>query len=129
MNEPTWLTKEVMLAVQEELLSRFGGPAGVREESLLDSALGRPKQWFQYETPNLFQLAASYAHGIISNHPFADGNKRAGFMAAYIFLGINGKELIASEEHTVLETMALAAGTSSLSDYAEWLERSSTNSG
>ena len=113
-----------MVVVQEELLARFGGMAGIRDEGLLQSALGRPLHRFAYEDPTVFELAASYAHGIVKNHPFMDGNKRAGFMAAYIFLGANGLDLDASEEAAVLETLKLAAGEGTEADFAKWLERS-----
>jgi death-on-curing protein len=70
-------------------------------------------------------MAASYSHGIVKNHPFLDGNKRTGFMSAYIFLGVNGWSLEAPEEEAVLETLALAAGETSEEAYAIWLERNS----
>lgn len=124
MKEPVWLNREIILAIQGELLSRFGGLDGIRDSGLLDSALGRPLQRFHYEKPDLFDLAASYAHGIVKNHPFLDGNKRAGFMAAYTFLGANGQQLQAPEEQAVLQTLALAAGETSAEQYAEWLRQS-----
>jgi death-on-curing protein len=125
MNEPTWISKEVLLAVHSELLNRFGGLSGTRDEGLLDSALNRPKHLFSYGRPTLFEMAAAYSHGIVKNHPFLDGNKRTGFMSAYIFLGVNGWSLQASEEEAVLETLALAAGETSEEAYAAWLERTS----
>jgi death-on-curing protein len=124
MKEPRWISLEVILAVQDELLARFGGLAGLRDEGLLESALNRPQHLFAYETPSLFDLAAAYALGIVKNHPFLDGNKRAGFMAAYIFLGANGYNLIASEEEAVLQTLALAAGEIDQNAYAIWLKAS-----
>ena len=124
MKEPVWLNREIMLAIQGELLARFGGLDGIRDGGLLDSALGRPLQQFHYEKPDLFDLAATYAHGIVKNHPFLDGNKRAGFMAAYTFLGVNGQQLEAPEEHAVLQTLALAAGEIDADAYAEWLRHS-----
>jgi death-on-curing protein len=125
MNEPAWITKPILLSVHGELLNRFGGLAGIRDEGLLDSALNRPLHLFNYGSPTIFQMAASYSHGIVKNHPFLDGNKRTGFMAAYIFLGVNGWFLEATEEEAVLETLALAAGESSEEAYAAWLERNS----
>jgi death-on-curing protein len=124
MREPFWLTREIVIAIQGELLARFGGLGGLRDEGLLESALARPVQLFPYGTPSTFQLAASYAHGIVKNHPFLDGNKRAGFVAAYTFLGINGFRLEAPEEDAVLQTLALAAGEQDADGYAAWLERS-----
>lgn len=124
MKEPFWLSREIVLAIQDELLARFGGLNGLRDDGLLESALNRPLQLFHYGTPNLFNLAASYAHGIVKNHPFLDGNKRAGFMAAYTFLGINGFRLEAPEEEAVLQTLALAAGELDADGYAAWLKHS-----
>jgi death on curing protein len=126
MNEPFWLTKELILSIQEQLLVRFGGLPGLRDEGLLDSALARPLQLFHYGDPTPFTLGAAYAHGLVKNHPFLDGNKRIGFMAAYTFLGVNGWRLEAPEEEAVLQTLALAAGDIGAEDYAAWLERSCT---
>lgn len=122
MNEPFWLTRTVIDATHQELLTRFGGLSGVRDEGLLESALARPEHLFAYGQPSLFELAAAYAHGIVKNHPFLDGNKRAGFMAAYIFLGANGESFSAPEEDVVMQTLALAAGESTEADYAQWLK-------
>lgn len=124
MNEPIWLTREIILAIQEQLLARFGGLAGLRDEGWLDSALGRPLQRYHCEKPDLFDLAASYAHGLVKNHPFLDGNKRIGFMAAYTFLGVNGEFIQAPEEQAVLQTLALAAGEIDADGYAAWLRKS-----
>lgn len=126
MKEPVWLPREIFLAIQAELLARFGGLEGIRDEGLLDSALNRPLQRFHYESPDLFDLAACYAHGIVKNHPFLDGNKRVALMAAYTFLGVNGYHLEAPEEHAVLHTLALAAGEidADADAYSVWLRQS-----
>ena len=126
MNEPHWLNRSVIIAIQGELLARFGGLEGIRDEGLMDSALSRPHQSIHYGQPDLFDLAATYAHGLVKNHPFLDGNKRIGFMAAYTFLAINGKQLEAPEEEAVLQTLALAAGETGAEEYAAWLRRSCT---
>jgi death-on-curing protein len=125
MNEPVWITREDCLAYHESLLERFGGLSGIRDESLLDSAINRPKHLFAYGKPSVFQMAASYAHGIVKNHPFLDGNKRAGFIAAALFIETNGYRFQAPEEEAVFETLALAAGETSEEAYAIWLERNS----
>ena len=124
MSEPFWLAREAVLAIQGELLARFGGLAGIRDEGLLDSALNRPLHLFHYGKPSLFDLAAAYAEGIVKNHPFLDGNKRAGFMAAYTFLGINGQQLEAPEEEAVLQTLALAADAIGAAGFSAWLSKS-----
>ena len=127
MSEPNWVGREVLLAIQGELLNRFGGLAGVRDEGLLDSAINKPKNLHAYGKPTVFELAASYATGLVKNHPFLDGNKRIGFMAAYVFLGANRWHLQATEEEAVLETLALAAGESTEADYAAWLAKNSVS--
>ena len=124
MSEPVWITQEVAVAIQRELLARFGGLDGIRDEGLLDSALNRPLQLFHYGDPSLFELAAAYAEGIVKNHPFFDGNKRAGFMAAYTFLAANGWQLEAPEEEAVLQTLALAASAIGAEEYSAWLAKS-----
>ena len=124
MKTPVWLERDVVFAIQGELLARFGGLNGVRDEGLLESALARPLQMFRYGKPGIFDLAASYAHGIVKNPPFLDGNKRVGFIAAYTFLGINGYQLEAPEENAALQTIALAAGEVDADGYAAWLKQS-----
>ena len=121
MNEPVWIAREVVLATQAALLERFGGLPGLRDEGLLDSALHRPHQLLAYGQPNLYELAAAYAAGIVRNHPFLDGNKRIGFMIAYIFLEANGLRFAASEEDVALQTLALAAGEIEDAAFAVWL--------
>jgi death-on-curing protein len=95
---------------------------GIRDEGLLDSALNRPLQLFHYENPTLFELAAAYAHGIVKNHPFLDGNKRSGFTVAGLFLEFNGFKLQATETEAVLQTVALAASELDVQAFATWLE-------
>ena len=124
MKEPLWLSRNVMLSTHAELLSRFGGLSGIRDEGLLDSAMNRPRHLLAYGQPDLFELAAEYTFGIVKNHPFLDGNKRTGFMAAYIFLGANDMEFTAPEEEAVLQTLALAAGEIGKKEYAAWLKKS-----
>ncbi len=119
------MIKEVVLAAHEEMLAMFGGPVGMRDEGLLESALHRPQQLFSYGEPTLFELAAAYAVGIVKNHPFLDGNKRSGFLTAYIFLEANGISFSAPEEEVVVQTVALAAGEIGVAEYAAWLTSNS----
>ena len=127
MKEPVWIDATDVHAFHLEMLSMFGGLAGVRDEGLLDSALTRPQHLFAYEKIELFDLAAAYALGIIKNHPFLDGNKRAGFMTAALFLEVNGLRFEAPEEEVVLQTLALAAGEIDQAAYATWLKASCTD--
>jgi death-on-curing protein len=125
MKEPQWLLRETVLALQERLLSEFGGLRGLRDAGLLDSALARPHQLFVYGKPTKFELGAAYAYGLIRNHPFLDGNKRIGFTAAVTFLELNGCHFTASEGDAVLITLALAAGELDEAGYAAWLRENS----
>lgn len=122
MKEPVWVLREVVFSAHNQSLVRFGGSAGLRDEGLLDSALGKPVNLFAYGQPTIFELAASYAFGLVKNHPFIDGNKRAGFIVALTFLLINGWRLEVSEVDATLRTLALAAGEMSEADYAAWLQ-------
>jgi death-on-curing protein len=123
---PNWLAKRTVIAIHEELLANFGGLAGVRDEALLDSALARPEHLFNYGKPTLFDLAASYAYGIISNHPLLDGNKRTGFTTAAVFLEDNEIRLTATEADAVAATLALASKTMTEPEYAAWLKANSS---
>jgi death-on-curing protein len=129
VNEPAWVDREDCLAMHEKLLDRFGGLKGIRDEGLLDSALNKPKHQYSYGSPSIFQMAAAYALGIVKNHPFLDGNKRTGFIAAALFIESNGFSFQATEEEAVLQTLALAAGETSEADYADWMERNSVQAG
>ena len=122
MNEPVWLNRDDCLGIHEMMMSQHGGLAGVRDEGLLLSALAKPQNRFAYGSQSLTEMAASYATGIVLNHPFLDGNKRTGFMMAATFLEINGWPFTATEESVVQQTVALASGTLSESGYADWLK-------
>ncbi len=128
MKEPVWVLRETVLALQEELLSQFGGSAGIREEHLLDSALARPQHLLAYGKPSIFDLAASYGFGLMKNHPFVDGNKRIGFTVAVLFLEINGYRFRATEANAVVRTLALAAGEMSEAAYDGWLKANAKRS-
>ena len=119
------MLREVVFLAHEQSLARFGGSAGLRDEGLLDSALGKPVNLFAYGQPTIFELAGSYAFGLVKNHPFIDGNKRSGFVVALTFLQINGWRLEASEVDATLRTLALAAGEMSEAAYADWLKANS----
>jgi death-on-curing protein len=125
VKEPVWVHGEECFAIHEMVLAQYGGLAGVRDEGLLASALDKPKNLFSYAKPNHFEMAASYAAGIIGNHPFLDGNKRTGFLIAAVFLEVNGWELTAAEESVVEMTLGLASGKLTERDYAAWFERNS----
>ena len=125
MKEPVWVRRDVVLAFHDRLLAEHGGSAGIRDEGLLDSALGKPQNLFAYGKPSLFDLAGSYGFGLVKNHPFIDGNKRIGFATASLFLDLNGCCFAATEVDVVLRTLALAAGEMTEAAYADWLKANS----
>jgi death on curing protein len=125
VNEPVWIRQDVVLAMHDEALALHGGPGGVRDLGLLESALGRPKNLFAYseEPVSLARLAAAYAKGIVANHPFVDGNKRTAFTVSVTFLKLNGLELTATKEDRVMVFWKLAAGEITEPALAAWFER------
>lgn len=124
MATPRWVPRLVLDAVHLDQLREHGGLPGIRDENALEAALARPQQKHHYEPDSdLATLAAAYAFGLARTHPFNDGNKRTAFLAAMIFLGLNGKDLDATEEEVVQMVTALAAGSLSEASLAEWLRR------
>lgn len=112
----------VVDAAHLDQLREHGGLTGVRNENGLEAALARPQQKRHYEPDaDLATLAAAYAFGLAKAHAFNDGNKRAAFLTAVIFLGLNGKDLDATEAEVVQAMTALAAGSLSESDMAAWI--------
>ncbi|MDP2770997.1 MAG: type II toxin-antitoxin system death-on-curing family toxin [Giesbergeria sp.] len=123
MSTWVWIQREVIVAIHEMQLAEHGGLDGVRDAGLLDSALGRPKNLALYGTPDVAALAAAYGWGISRNHPFLDGNKRTGFVAAELFLGLNGYALTADDAQCVITMLSLAAGDLAEDDFAAWLRQ------
>lgn len=125
--EPRWLSRAVIVTIHAEQIEAHGGLPGIRDESALESALGRPRHKWIYERTATPALAASYAWAIARNHPFNDGNKRIAFLAANAFLGLNGWSLTVDDAEVIKTFLALAAGTidePSLAGWVtEWVER------
>jgi death on curing protein len=119
MSELQWLDVNIMLDVHAEQLALFGGPDGVRDLGLLESALARPMNKFADGEADVAVLAAAYAYGIAKNHPFVDGNKRAAFASIIVFLGLNSIDFVVAPEEATVVILALAAGEVS----EEWLAR------
>ena len=123
MTEPKWLTAELVEALHVECLGLFGGPSGLRDAGLLQSALDRPCNLYAYsDDPSLFEMAAAYCAGILRNHPFIDGNKRSALLAARAFLFLNGYLLEASEADEVVTIVGAAAGEIEEAALAAWIE-------
>ncbi len=122
MSAPVWIDERDALALHDRLLALDGGPAGVRDEGLLKSALARPKQLYAYgNSPDTVELATAYTACILRNHPFIDGNKRTGFIIGALFLEMNGYRLTASEEDAAQAVLGLAAGTLDENAFAAWM--------
>jgi death-on-curing protein len=119
----TWIERELALAIHERQLAEHGGASGVRDETLLESALARPQQRHAYAEPppDLAALAASLAHGLACNHLFVDGNKRTAHVCYRTFLLLNGMDLMASDEEKYVAMLSLAAGEFGEDDFAAWL--------
>jgi death on curing protein len=121
MNEPFWLTVAMIVAIHDEQLAIHGGSAGLRDQSLLESALDRPRNKWAYEQAALPELAAAYGYGIARNHPFIDGNKRTALLAIYTFLGVNDVDFVVPEADAAAMILSLAAGEVSEESLARWI--------
>ncbi len=118
-----WISKRLALAIHDRQLAEHGGSIGVRDETLLDSAIARPQQLFAYgdPPPDLAALSASLAYGLARNHPFIDGNKRTAAVACETFIRLNSARLQADDIELYPVYLALAEGSISETGFAEWL--------
>jgi death on curing protein len=122
VKEPVWIDERDVLILHDRLLALDGGSSGVRSKALLGSALARPKQILAYgDSPDILDMAAAYTVGIVSNHPFVDGNKRTGFVVGVLFLEMNGYDFTAPEEEATQMILGLAAGTLKEAAFTAWL--------
>jgi len=124
MDELIWVEKPEVLVAHSRQLAEHGGSDGIRDESLLDSALAKPRNVFAYEdSATLPRLAASYAFGIARNHAFVDGNKRTALIVSEGFLRFNGLKVVAPPEEKYLTFLRLAEGSLSEEEMAAWFTR------
>ncbi len=121
MKDFVWVAEAVVLALHEEQLAEHGGAIGLRDLGLLQSALARPQHVATYGTPDVAALAAAYGYGIVRNHPFVDGNKRAAFTVTELFLTLNGYELGADDPSCVMTMLRLAEGSVVEVEFADWI--------
>jgi death-on-curing protein len=121
MNEPEWLDLDLVLDFHAEQLALFGGADGIRDRGLLESALARPINKFAYGETNIAALAAAYGFGIARNHAFVDGNKRTALASMFVFLGLNGIDLDATQEEATAIVLGLAAGEIPEEVLANWI--------
>jgi death on curing protein len=123
--EPVWVTVELTRAIHERQLAEHGGGSGIRDEGLLQSALGRPQQLLNYggAEVDLAALAAAYAFGIARNHPFVDGNKRTAYVVCRTFLVLNGWDMVGLLADRYPVFLGLAEGSVDEATLADWLRR------
>jgi len=118
-----WMERPLIVAIHERQIAEHGGSSGVRDEGLLESALARPQQAHAYgdPPPDLADLAATLAYGLVRKHPFVDGNKRTAYVACRTFLVLNGADIVATTEDKYLTMLALAEGRLTAEQFAAWL--------
>lgn len=110
MTEYKWLSREAIEIMHEEQLAEHGGLPSLKDENALEAALARPLHKAAYGENDVFALAAAYLYGLVRNHPFSDGNKRTGYLAAFTFLYINGYLIEADDGMIVALVLGVAAG-------------------
>jgi death-on-curing protein len=123
--DPVFLQVEEVLILHQRQLERFGGAHGLRDRGLLESAVAQPQASFGgvYVHEDLFAMAAAYLFHLASNHPFVDGNKRVGLLAATTFLSLNGLTILHGSEALYELTMQVARGDVDKQTVARELER------
>ncbi|CAN7506419.1 type II toxin-antitoxin system death-on-curing family toxin [Bosea sp. LjRoot9] len=121
MSEPLWLSVELIRDIHAEQLAIYGGPEGIRDLGLLESALARPINRFAYGETDMAALAAAYAFGLARNHPFVDGNKRAAFLAMMTFLRLNGIPFAPADALAAAAILALAASEVDEEGLTRWI--------
>lgn len=118
--EPIWLDAEIALAIHDRQIAEHGGPSGIRDHGLLESALAKPVNKWSYGEDDLCALAAAYAFGVARNHPFTDGNKRTAWVLARTFLVLNDCQLAFDREEAITTVQTLAAGELPEEELALW---------
>jgi death on curing protein len=123
MDAPIWVHDEVVRAIHKRQIAEHGGRAGIRDDGLLTSALSRPRNVLAYggDEIDMAALAAAYAFGIASNHPFVDGNRRVAYVVCRTFLRLNGADFEASAEEKYRTFVLLASGGIRERELAEWV--------
>ena len=120
--EPVWVPRSLLDAMHAALVEQYGGSHGVHDEQLVESALARPRNLFAYApASDTAALAASLCFGLAKNHGFRDGNKRTAFVAAAVFLRLNGKRLVVPEPEAVAAMVYVATDAWNEERLAEWI--------
>jgi death-on-curing protein len=123
VNEPKWVSLRAVILLQSKLIEEFGGSYGIRDKSLIESALARPIDLFHYEKASIIRLAAAYAFGLCKNHGFIDGNKRIAIVAMRVFLRRNQVDFISTEAEATKAFQELASGELTEEAFSRWLTK------
>lgn len=121
MSNWRWIDKRTLILLHDESLAEHGGASGLRDETMLQSALARPLNLLSYGSPDVADLAAAYGLGLAKNHPFIDGNKRAAFLSIGLVLALNGQRLVAAQAEATLVMFDVAASGMDESSFAGWI--------
>jgi death-on-curing protein len=122
LNEPIWLDLQGVIDMHAEQLALFGGPAGIRDMGLLESAINRPVNQWHYGEADFARLAAAYAFGLARNHAFVDGNERIAFQAMMVFLRVNEVAFAPKPPEATAIILDLAAGEVEEEGLARWIK-------
>ena len=127
MKEPVWVPREAILVLHAQSLARYGGLSGIRDQGLFEAASARARQVFTYDPEaDIATLAAAYAGAFMRNHPFVDGNKRAGTAACLTFLRLNGLRLDVTDDALTEKALGLASRALSEDAFADWIRTNVT---
>lgn len=123
MDDYIFLTTEEALEIHKHQIKMYGGMDGLRDAGLLDSALHQASAmaFGEYLHQDLAEMAAAYLFSVVKNHPFFDGNKRAGAAIAYVFLNLNGYRIVTAEEEFEKLVLSVADGTCQKAAVAEFV--------
>jgi death-on-curing protein len=118
-----WLSVEGVQAIHADLIARYGGSVGLRDQNLLASAIARPIHLHTYEPETtVARLTASLGWELVKNHAFVDGNKRIALAAMVTFLELNGHEPGCSEAEETYMVLRAAASEIDVEEWNDWLE-------
>lgn len=120
-----FLTLAEVLEIHRDQISRYGGGAGIRDMELLKSALGMPSATYgdEFLHTSIYEMTAAYLFHLVKNHPFIDGNKRVGAVAALVFLALNGYDFDAPEDVFAEMVLAVARGEFDKAEVAVFIHR------